>query len=94
MFELTVANWPTACGALAKDFHEGFIVYAVLHKLVFGFAVVGITNGISIQGAFKFNTLNQYNTNTVRMGVFEGVQFASGPYVIAVYLEELIETIV
>lgn len=53
MFEVTLANWPTACRLLAENVSEWFMLLAVLHKLIIGFAVLGIINGIFMQETFK-----------------------------------------
>jgi hypothetical protein len=52
MFEITLANWPKACRVLVENVSEVFIIYAVVHKMVLGFAVIGIVNGIFIQETF------------------------------------------
>jgi len=53
MFEITLANWPVACRVLIENVSELFIIYAVLHKMILGFAVVGIVNGIFISETFR-----------------------------------------
>merc|ERR1719382_1099043 len=49
MFEITLANWPTACRVLMDNVHEAFMIYALIHKMLLGFAVVGVINAVFIQ---------------------------------------------
>eukprot|EP00971_Amphidinium_carterae_P268231 5321668-Amphidinium_carterae.1 len=66
MFELTLANWPPACRVatsggnevMADAVGEWWIFFAILHKLSFGFALVGIINGAVMQETFKARQLN------------------------------------
>jgi len=58
MFELTLANWPTASRVLVENVHESFIIYAILHKMILGFAVVGVVNGVFTQEIFKIASLD------------------------------------
>merc|ERR1719183_936281 len=53
MFELTLANWPPICRALSEEVSEWFMVLCVVHKLIIGFAVVGVINGVFMQETFK-----------------------------------------
>jgi len=53
MFEITLANWPRPCRVLVENVSETFIIYSVLHKMILGFAVIGIVNGIFVQETFK-----------------------------------------
>jgi hypothetical protein len=43
---------------LVEDVHEALFVYAILHKIVLGFAVTGVLNGVFIQETFKVATLD------------------------------------
>jgi hypothetical protein len=56
MFEFTLANWTTPARLLMDDVHEALMVYSILHKMIFGFAVIGIVNGVFIQETFKAAT--------------------------------------
>eukprot|EP00403_Amphidinium_massartii_P016482 CAMPEP_0178420706 /NCGR_PEP_ID=MMETSP0689_2-20121128/26270_1 /TAXON_ID=160604 /ORGANISM="Amphidinium massartii, Strain CS-259" /LENGTH=841 /DNA_ID=CAMNT_0020042195 /DNA_START=73 /DNA_END=2597 /DNA_ORIENTATION=- len=53
MFEITLANWPPVCRLLSERVTEWFVLFAVLHKLTIGFAVVGVINGVFMQETFK-----------------------------------------
>jgi Ca2+-binding EF-hand superfamily protein len=58
MFEISLANWPPACRLLVEEISEFWIVYALLHKLILGFAVLGVVNGVFIQETFKSASLD------------------------------------
>lgn len=58
MFEITLANWPTSCRILTENSSQWFIIYFLLHKMVLGFAVVGVVNAVFIQETFKVATLD------------------------------------
>jgi len=60
MFEITLANWPVACRVLVEEVSEAFIIYAVLHKMILGFAVVGIVNGIFLTETFKVLAVDNF----------------------------------
>merc|ERR1740121_2501756 len=53
MFEITLANWPTACRVLMDNVHEAFMIYALIHKMLLGFAVIGVINAVFIQETFR-----------------------------------------
>eukprot|EP00930_Biecheleria_cincta_P004041 TRINITY_DN104945_c0_g1_i1.p1 TRINITY_DN104945_c0_g1~~TRINITY_DN104945_c0_g1_i1.p1 ORF type:complete len:557 (-),score=92.42 TRINITY_DN104945_c0_g1_i1:3-1673(-) len=53
MFELTLANWPTAARVLVEYVSEYYTIVTVLHKLTIGFAVIGVINGVFMQETFK-----------------------------------------
>eukprot|EP00928_Gymnodinium_smaydae_P055943 TRINITY_DN39402_c0_g1_i1.p1 TRINITY_DN39402_c0_g1~~TRINITY_DN39402_c0_g1_i1.p1 ORF type:complete len:794 (-),score=110.97 TRINITY_DN39402_c0_g1_i1:183-2507(-) len=53
MYEITLANWPTCVRILGESVGEGFLYFGLLHKLVIGFAVVGIINGVFMQETLK-----------------------------------------
>lgn len=53
MFEVTLANWPPVCRLLTENVSEWFSPLFVLHKIVVGFAVVGVINGVFMQETFK-----------------------------------------
>lgn len=53
MFEITLGNWPPVCRRLSEKVSEWFMLLCILHKLVIGFAVVGVINGVFIQETFK-----------------------------------------
>ncbi|CAE7242440.1 CACNA1G [Symbiodinium necroappetens] len=53
MFELTLANWPTAARILQENVTEWYSIFSVAYKLIVGFAAVGIINGVFMQETFK-----------------------------------------
>eukprot|EP00928_Gymnodinium_smaydae_P031515 TRINITY_DN23106_c0_g1_i2.p1 TRINITY_DN23106_c0_g1~~TRINITY_DN23106_c0_g1_i2.p1 ORF type:complete len:533 (-),score=100.00 TRINITY_DN23106_c0_g1_i2:57-1655(-) len=53
MFELTLANWPPICRLLVENVGEWLLVFSILHKLIIGFAAVGVINGVFMQETFK-----------------------------------------
>eukprot|EP00928_Gymnodinium_smaydae_P096273 TRINITY_DN8467_c1_g1_i1.p1 TRINITY_DN8467_c1_g1~~TRINITY_DN8467_c1_g1_i1.p1 ORF type:complete len:559 (+),score=58.06 TRINITY_DN8467_c1_g1_i1:53-1729(+) len=53
LWEITLGNWPPAIRILAEHVSEYFFMFGLMHKLVFGFAIVGIINGVFIQETFK-----------------------------------------
>lgn len=53
LIEMTLANWPPICRLLVENVSEVMWVFCVCHKLVMGFAVVGVINGVFMQEAFK-----------------------------------------
>jgi hypothetical protein len=53
MFEMTLANWPPICRMLQDNVNEWFVVFCVMHKLIIGFAIIGVINGVFIQETFK-----------------------------------------
>jgi len=58
MFELTLANWPTASRVMVEEVHELWFIYAVAHKMMLGFAVIGVINGVFIQETFNVAKLD------------------------------------
>ncbi|OLP87440.1 Sodium channel protein type 11 subunit alpha [Symbiodinium microadriaticum] len=53
MFELTLANWPTAARILQENVTEYYGIFSVAYKLIIGFAAVGIINAVFMQETFK-----------------------------------------
>lgn len=53
MFELTLANWPTAARILQENVTEYYAIFSVAYKLIIGFAAVGIINAVFMQETFK-----------------------------------------
>jgi hypothetical protein len=53
MFELTLANWIPIARFLMEDVSEGFIIFAIMYKLSFGFSVLAVINGCFIKETFK-----------------------------------------
>jgi hypothetical protein len=58
MFEFTLGNWIPPARVLMENVHEGLIIYAILHKMILGFAIIGVVNGVFIQETFKVATLD------------------------------------
>jgi hypothetical protein len=48
-FEMTMANWPIPARVLFENVSEWFIWLFVAHKLVVGFAFIGVINGMFVQ---------------------------------------------
>jgi hypothetical protein len=53
MYEITLANWPPVSRVLAENVSQWFMLFAVVHKLTIGFALIGILNGVLLQETFK-----------------------------------------
>eukprot|EP00928_Gymnodinium_smaydae_P073558 TRINITY_DN56744_c0_g1_i2.p1 TRINITY_DN56744_c0_g1~~TRINITY_DN56744_c0_g1_i2.p1 ORF type:complete len:279 (-),score=33.77 TRINITY_DN56744_c0_g1_i2:69-905(-) len=53
LWEITLGNWPPACRVLAEHVSEHFFTLGLIHRIVFGFALVAIINGVFIQETFK-----------------------------------------
>jgi hypothetical protein len=53
MFELTLANWAPVTRLLAEEVAEPFWFLCVVHKLIIGFAVIGVINGVILQETFS-----------------------------------------
>merc|ERR1712125_100843 len=53
MFELTLANWPPVARLLMENISEWFMFFALAHKLIIGFAVVNVINGVFMQKTFQ-----------------------------------------
>uniref|UniRef100_A0A7S4Q5C2 EF-hand domain-containing protein n=1 Tax=Alexandrium monilatum TaxID=311494 RepID=A0A7S4Q5C2_9DINO len=53
MFEITLANWIPVCRALTETVNEWFLIFALVHKFIIGFAVVMVITGVFLQETFK-----------------------------------------
>ncbi|CAK0909118.1 unnamed protein product, partial [Prorocentrum cordatum] len=53
MFEITFDNWSNGVRALVDNVSVAFLLYAVLHKIIIGFAAVGVLGAIFIQETFR-----------------------------------------
>eukprot|EP00930_Biecheleria_cincta_P032148 TRINITY_DN22308_c0_g1_i1.p1 TRINITY_DN22308_c0_g1~~TRINITY_DN22308_c0_g1_i1.p1 ORF type:complete len:560 (-),score=105.72 TRINITY_DN22308_c0_g1_i1:34-1680(-) len=53
MFELALANWPPVARLLQEELSEWFCVFAIAHKVLIGFSVIGVVNGVFMQETFK-----------------------------------------
>jgi len=53
MFEITLGNWPPIARLLQEKVSSWFVVFSLLHKIIFGFACVAVINGVFMQETFK-----------------------------------------
>ena len=53
MFEITLGNWPPVARILQENVSEFYVAFSIIHKLVIGFAVIGVINGVFMQETFK-----------------------------------------
>eukprot|EP00931_Biecheleriopsis_adriatica_P108061 TRINITY_DN8239_c0_g1_i2.p1 TRINITY_DN8239_c0_g1~~TRINITY_DN8239_c0_g1_i2.p1 ORF type:complete len:569 (-),score=102.52 TRINITY_DN8239_c0_g1_i2:198-1904(-) len=53
MFELTLGNWVPVARMLQENVSGLFIIFSILHKITFGFAVIGVVNGVFMQETMK-----------------------------------------
>lgn len=52
-FEMTVGNWVPIARHLVEKVSEWFMIVSLAHKMMIGYAMVGIINGVFIQETFK-----------------------------------------
>merc|ERR1712050_218918 len=52
-WELTLANWPTACRVLGENVSESFFWFGMAYKLSIGFSVLAVVQGVFMQETFK-----------------------------------------
>lgn len=60
MFELTMGNWMPPCRALVENVSEWFMTFFLLHKLIIGFSVLSVVNGVFMQETFKTANLDDH----------------------------------
>merc|ERR1712032_1495071 len=53
MLEATFGNFKSVARVLQEDASEWFVIFAVIHKLLCGFAFMGVINGIFVKETFK-----------------------------------------
>merc|ERR1712137_458661 len=53
MFELSLGNWVVVGRFLMNDISEWFCLFALVHKLAIGFAVIRIISGVFLHETFK-----------------------------------------
>jgi len=53
MFEITLANWIPVCRTLTENVSEWYVIFALMHKFLIGFAVVMVITGVFTQETFK-----------------------------------------
>jgi hypothetical protein len=58
MAEMTFGNFVVPIRVLVEQVDEAFIVYAVVHKTILGFAVLGVLNAVFVQETFKAASLD------------------------------------
>lgn len=58
MVEITFGNFVVPIRVLVENVDEAFIIYAVIHKMLIGFAIIGVLNAIFIQETFKAAAMN------------------------------------
>jgi len=58
MFELTLANWVPPCRALINNVNEWFGIVVLFYRIVVGFAVVNVINGVFMHETFKVASSN------------------------------------
>lgn len=58
MFELTLGNWVPVARALQENVSGYFVIFSIAHKVSFGFACVGVINGVFMQETLKVAQLD------------------------------------
>jgi len=58
MFEVSLANWIPSQRILSENVSQWYIVYALAHKCIIGFAVIMVITGVFVQ-----ETISAANTN-------------------------------
>lgn len=53
MFELTLGNWVVIARILQENVSEYLTLFSIAFKLMIGFAVIGVVNGVFMQETFK-----------------------------------------
>mmetsp|Transcript_31404 Transcript_31404/g.72846 ORF Transcript_31404/g.72846 Transcript_31404/m.72846 type:complete len:1104 (+) Transcript_31404:60-3371(+) len=53
MFEITLANWIPCARALTERVNEWYMVFALTHKFIIGFAVVMVVTGVFLSETFR-----------------------------------------
>lgn len=88
MFEMALGGWAGIGRMLSEHANEFFIVFAVAFKMVIGFAVVGVVNGIFFQETFNVasnddrimlqRSIRDMERNTAKMRTFFKAADSSG----------------
>merc|ERR1719512_438131 len=52
MFEITVGNWIVPCRILMDNMNENFMFFVLVHKLLVGFSMVAVINGVFMKETF------------------------------------------
>merc|ERR1740121_1744880 len=58
MIEITFGNFVVPVRILVENIDELWIIYAIVHKTILGFAAVGVLNAIFVQETFKAAALD------------------------------------
>jgi len=58
MFELTLGNWVPVARMLQENVSGFFVIFSIAHKVSFGFACVGVINGVFMQQTLKVAQLD------------------------------------
>merc|ERR1719352_2248153 len=53
MFEITLGNFVPVARVLIEDVHPALMLFSLMHKLLFGYAVINVVNSIFVQETFK-----------------------------------------
>mmetsp|Transcript_25761 Transcript_25761/g.60159 ORF Transcript_25761/g.60159 Transcript_25761/m.60159 type:complete len:1130 (-) Transcript_25761:48-3437(-) len=53
MFEFALANWITPARALTENVNELYMIFAIAHKVLIGFAMLTVLTGVFIQETFN-----------------------------------------
>lgn len=59
LFELCLANWIPQSRFLMEDVNEFMVIFCLVFKLTFGFAVIGVLNACFIKETFKTVSMNR-----------------------------------
>eukprot|EP00928_Gymnodinium_smaydae_P032194 TRINITY_DN23381_c0_g1_i1.p1 TRINITY_DN23381_c0_g1~~TRINITY_DN23381_c0_g1_i1.p1 ORF type:complete len:537 (-),score=51.34 TRINITY_DN23381_c0_g1_i1:116-1726(-) len=58
MIEITLGNWPPACRIIAEHVSEWFFLFGMMHKVIIGFAIVAVINGVFMQETFNVSAMD------------------------------------
>jgi len=53
MFEITLGNWIPVTRVMMKNVTEAYVIFALIHKFIIGFAVVMVITGVFVQETMK-----------------------------------------
>ena len=85
MFQFTLGTWAEVGRLLQETVSPNFNIFTILHKVIVGFACIGVINGVFMQdgsevGGLDFLTTMSCNPTNQRTRCF---CFLPGPYSIA-----------
>ncbi|CAK0906415.1 unnamed protein product [Prorocentrum cordatum] len=58
MTEITFGNFIVPVRVLVEQVNEAFTLYAVIHKIILGYSILGVLNAIFIQETFRAASMN------------------------------------